>query len=384
MKVIIAMDSFKDCMTSKEAGDSVKTGILSVEPRSVVKVFAISDGGEGFIDAIDDKFMGYREKCLVKDGLGRDIESEFFVFMSAEGKKIAIIEKAKSVELKKLNKEERQVMKTSSYGFGMQIKKAIETGCKEIILTLGGSCTNDAGLGALQALGLKIFKKSGLMHSPATATDLGEIVDFDTAELNKLVKGIKVKYLYDADIDFCGKKGAVQMYASQKGDSGLNIEKLDSDMIRLAEIMERSTGRNPRNYIGVGAAGGAGGGMYSFLNARAERGIDYILEKLDFEKAIEDADFIITGEGSADAQTCQGKAASGVLDYGERKGVEVILLAGGIKDGELLKKRGFLKAIDINSGYPIEENPLDRNVARVRLANAAIKVAEEWKNNSTK
>lgn len=376
MKIVVAMDSFKDCMGSEIAGKRVAEGLKRVLPQADVRIVGIGDGGEGTVASLTDALKGRVLRVPTVDALGRECVGSVMTVREASGKRCGFIEWASAAGLQTLSFDERNVMKTSGYGVGLLIRAAISEGCERIVIALGGSATNDAALGALQALGLRILLDDGEeLKGPVDASCLGRIRGFDSHHLREFTDGVEFLFLYDAAIDFSGPHGAVMMYARQKGCVPEALSPLDSDMRNLGKLMQAFTGRSPAECSGAGAAGGAGGGLYSFLGARGLRGIDYVLEILHFDKLLDRADLVITGEGRADSQSRQGKAAEGILSHAKKAGVPVVLLAGVVEEREKLLADGYATIIDINAGMDPGENPLDPDVAGGRLRSVSESLA---------
>lgn len=374
MKVICAFDSFKGCMTSLEAGEAAKRGVMSAMPGCMVSVMPMADGGEGTIDAIRSMTGGREVPIRVLDPLLRERESEYV--MDWDGA-TAYIEMAQCAGLTMLTPDERDAMRTSSYGLGMAMAKAIEAGAKHITICLGGSATNDAALGALQAVGLKVYTRDGILNRPVTGTDLIDITDIDATELDSLKIQCDITVLYDADIPFCGPMGAVRLYAPQKGVKAEDLDGLERGMKNVREVVERKTGIKTTSVKGAGAAGGAGYGLEAIAGAKMESGIDYMLSLSGFDAILDETAIVLTGEGKADSQTLQGKVSAGILSHAWKRGVPVWLFAGKVEDREALLNAGFEKVVDINAGQDTAQDPMDNTVARRRLENAVRRTVED-------
>lgn len=374
MKVICAFDSFKGCMTSLEAGEAAKRGVMSAMPGCMVSVMPMADGGEGTIDAIRSMTGGREVPIRVLDPLLRERESEYV--MDCDGE-TAYIEMAQCAGLTMLTPGERDAMHTSSYGLGMAMVKAIEAGAKHITICLGGSATNDVAMGALQALGLKVYTRDGILNRPVTGTDLIDITDIDATELDSLKIQCDITVLYDADIPFCGPMGAVRLYAPQKGVKAEDLDGLERGMKNVREVVERKTGIKTASVKGAGAAGGAGYGLAAMAGAKMESGIDYMLSLSGFDARLAETAIVLTGEGKADSQTLQGKVSAGILSHAWKRGVPVWLFAGKVEDSEALLNSGFEKVIDINAGQDTAQDPMDNTVARRRLENAVRRTVED-------
>ena len=373
MKVICAFDSFKGCMTSLEAGEAAKRGVMSAMPGCMVSVMPMADGGEGTIDAIRSMIGGREVPIRVLDPLLRERESEYV--MDCDGE-TAYIEMAQCAGLTMLTPDERDAMHTSSYGLGMVVVKAIEAGAKHITICLGGSATNDAAIGALQALGLKVYTRYGILNRPVTGADLIDIVDVDSTALELLKIQCDITVLYDADIPFCGPMGAARLYAPQKGVKEMDLDGLERGMKNVLEVIERKTGVKAESVKGAGAAGGAGYGLAALAGAKMESGIDNMLSLSDFNAMLDGTAIVLTGEGKADSQTLQGKVSAGILSHARNRGVPVWLFAGKVEDREALLNSGFEKVVDINAGQDTKQDSLNNAIAGQRLENAVKRTAE--------
>ena len=374
MKVICAFDSFKGCMTSLEAGEAAKRGVMSAMPGCMVSVMPMADGGEGTIDAIRSMTGGREVPIRVLDPLIRERKSKYVMDCDSA---TAYVEIAQCAGLTMLTPDERDAMRTSSYGLGMAMAKAIEAGAKHITICLGGSATNDAALGALQALGLKVYTENGLLNRPVTGADLINITDVDSKALEQLKSLCDITVLYDADIPFCGPMGAVRLYAPQKGVKAEDLNGLERGMENVREVVERKTGVKAESVKGAGAAGGAGYGLAALAGAKMETGIDYMLSLSDFDAQLAETTIVLTGEGKADIQTLQGKVSAGILSHARKRGVPVWLFAGKVEDREALLNAGFERVVDINAGQDTAQDPMDNTVARRRLENAVRCTAED-------
>lgn len=361
-------------MTSLEAGEAAKRGVISAMPGCKVSVMPMADGGEGTIDAIRSMTGGREVPIRVLDPLLRERKSEYV--MDCDGE-TAYIEMAQCAGLTMLAPDERDAMRTSSYGLGMAMAKAIEAGAKHITICLGGSATNDAALGALQALGLQIYTENGLLNRPVTGTDLINITDVDSTALEQLKSQCDITVLYDADIPFCGPMGAVRLYAPQKGVKAMDLDGLERGMKNVLEVIELKTA----SVKGAGAAGGAGYGLAAMAGAKMESGIDYMLSISDFDAILDETAIVLTGEGKADSQTLQGKVSAGILSHARNRGVPVWLFAGKVENKDALLKAGFAKVIDINAGQDAgqdsAQDPLDNAIAGQRLENAVRRTVED-------
>lgn len=376
MKVVVAFDSWKDCLTADRACSAAAEGFARAgsDVLADVHVLPLADGGEGTLRIMAPRVGGNFVPTVAQDALGRPLSAPFLLL--ADGKS-AVVELASTCGLSLLKPVERNVMLTSTYGFGRQIAAVVAAGATHVSCALGGSATNDAGLGALQALGLRVYVDDVFLNRPVTGKDLARITRFDDIGLKETLSGVRLRYLYDADIPFLGDNGAVRMYAAQKGASADNLNMLEAGMRNVAMKIAELTGRNPDAFPGAGAAGGVGGGFASLAGAEPVNGIEFILDTVRFDEMLRGAGLVITGEGKADAQTRQGKVAHGVLRRAKAAGVPIILMAGRIENREQLEADGYARVVNINEPqnssrvqFP-EGDPLDPATAFSRIRYAA-------------
>lgn len=352
MKIVIASDSFKGSLTSVEVAQAATRGIKAVYPDCDVVAVNVADGGEGTIEAVVDALGGEIVHTTVSDPLGRPIQARYGI----AGKK-AIIEMAAASGLPLLSSEERNPWITSTYGTGEMIMDAIQRGCSQFLIGIGGSATNDAGTGMLQALGFKFYDFNGKEIIDCRGGRLQDIADLDDTFVPKAVREAQFIVACDVDTPFCGPEGAAPVFAPQKGANAEVVAKLDAGMTSFAHVIENKYGINIVPLTGAGAAGGMGGGFRAFLNASLQRGIDMVLDAIDFDYTIQSADLIITGEGKIDSQTAKGKTAAGVLSRAKKQNIPVIAIAGCAEICERVKQMGFAGI------YPITEEKLPLEIA---------------------
>lgn len=350
MKVLSAIDSFKGCLTSAEANTSAAEGIKSAFPDARVECFTVSDGGEGFLEAMQpDEVV----TCHVHDALMRWCNSAFGI---KNGK--AIIEVAKAVGLTMVEPENRNPLVATSYGVGELMVHAFRRGCREFIIGLGGVATSDCGLGMLKALKHEWQAQAQkLWYEP-----------FDTSWLGD----INVTLATDVKNPLCGSGGAAHVFAPQKGADAEMVRKLDRRARTFAAMSARHQKRDCANEPGAGAAGGLGYAFMEFMNTKVESGADLVLQSSGFDEALSAKDkpeFVVTGEGSADIQTLMGKLPGVILKHCQAHGIPVMLVAGRIRDKQQLLDAGFEKVIDINDGL-VMEHALDKEVASQRINTA--------------
>ncbi|MFA5689494.1 MAG: glycerate kinase [Kiritimatiellales bacterium] len=329
MKVVVAIDSFKGCLSSMDAADAAEKGIRRVYPRAKIIKLAIADGGEGTVEALASQRGAKLVYAGVKNPLGRKIRAAYALLNA----KSAVLEVAKASGLPLLKKSELNPLKTSTLGTGELIKNALRRGVKIFTIGIGGSATNDGGMGMLAALGVKFFDVNANKIKNFGGANLIRVARIDCAGMLPELKHAKFTVLCDVDNPFCGKTGAAHIYAPQKGASPEMVKQLDVGLYSFAAVMENTTGRDIRKIPGAGAAGGLGGAFLAFMNAKLERGIDGVLDAVKFEQKLSGTDFVITGEGRLDAQSAMGKAPSGIAERAAKMNIPVIAIAGGIKTG---------------------------------------------------
>ncbi len=327
MKIIIAMDSFKGSMTSVEATEIVGNVCKKIILEAEVVPFPLADGGEGTIEVIKRLIGGRYKEVIVSDPLGRKIKAKYL-----KKGKVAFVEMAKASGLILLEENEKNPLWTTSFGTGELIKDAVFSNCKKIYLCVGGSATNDGGIGALTALGIKFFNKNGKKIYPGKGKDLFEISKVDTSELSERIKKCEFVILSDVKNPLYGEKGAAYVYAAQKGAGKKEIKFLDNGLRNYAKIIKKYTGKDVSKIEGSGAAGGICAGFISFLNAKITSGIDFILNTGKFEEKIKKTDIVITGEGKVDAQTFYGKSVSRIFSFSEKYNIPVIVFSGEVDE----------------------------------------------------
>lgn len=327
MKFVIAPDKFKGSLTGFEYCDAVAEGVMAVFPDAKIVKKPLADGGDGTIEIVQYYTAGEKVRLKAGDPLFRFIDT-FYVY--SKSKKIAFIEMAEIAGLKLLTDSERNCMHTTSIGVGELINDAISKGVKQIILGIGGSATNDGGIGMAHALGFRFLDEEGHELSPI-GSSLAKIHHISTSKVNPLLKEVEFKVACDVTNPLYGKNGAAYIYGAQKGASNDEIEMLDRGLENLAKIFLKEFNTDVQSIPGAGAAGGMGAGTLVFLNATLVSGIDLIKQITQFDQALEAADWVITGEGQIDRQTLSGKTISGVLTSAKEKNIPVAALCGSVQ-----------------------------------------------------
>lgn len=372
MKIAIAFDSFKGSLSSVEAAHAFIDGFRSEIPDTEFVSFAIADGGEGTLSSLSTLQSVLIEKD-VTNPIGVKVKSKYII----DGHK-AIIEMAQASGLTLVPEHLRNPMLTTSFGTGELIMDALEHNCQEILLGIGGSATNDAGMGILSALGYRFLDADGNELQPCGA-NLSAVQTIDDTKVQDIVKEAKYTIACDVDAPFCGPNGAAYTFAAQKGADKDMINLLDKGMHHFADIILKHYGINIKDIPGAGAAGGVGGSLKAVLKANLKRGIDIILNTINLEKQIEDCNLVITGEGHIDHQTMMSKAPSGVLRIAQKKGIPIIALGGRVTMCEELKNSGFRDILCITPhSMPIHQ-AIHPQTATSNLRNTAIHIAHMLK-----
>jgi len=328
MKVVVAIDSFKGSLSSNHAGQCVADGVLAVYPDATVKVVPVADGGEGTVDALALGMKGKREVLTVAGPLHQPATATYGVLAES---KTAIIEMAQASGLTLISEDMRNPLHTTTYGVGEIIKEAIHQGCRQFIVGIGGSATNDAGVGMLQALGFEFYNAAGELVGSG-GRELSQIVSIKTENALKELAECNFKVACDVDNPLYGTNGAAHIYGPQKGATPEIVAELDQGLIHFSKIVEKELDKDIAHVPGAGAAGGLGYGFLGFLNAVLEPGVDIIINATSLEDHIKKADIVVTGEGRIDHQTAMGKAPIGITKIANKYNKKVIGFAGSISD----------------------------------------------------
>lgn len=328
-KILIAVDSFKGSLSSIEAAGIIEKGFKFVSPDLSIKKTPLADGGEGTVEAIVEALNGDYVNIKVKDPLYRDIKAKYGIVQNG---KTAVIEMAEASGITLLSDSERDPMTTTTFGTGQLIKYAVAGGCTKIILGIGGSATNDGGLGMAAALGAKFLDSSG-KEAGIAAVDLINVAFVDLSELNQLFENIEVTTLCDVNNPLCGETGASAVYGPQKGADEEMVGVLDKRLAHFADVVENQLDRDLRNTPGAGAAGGLGFGAMAFLNSKLAGGTEFLIDLLNIEDSIKASDVVITGEGKIDSQTKYDKLPMGIAKLAKNHDKLSICIAGMFGEG---------------------------------------------------
>ena len=329
MKVVIAPDSYKGCLSALEVAKAMERGVLSVFPSAEVRKIPIADGGEGTVAALVTATNGQLRQTEVTDPLGNKIIAHWGVL--GDGR-TAVIEMAAASGLPLVPKEKRDPRVTTTYGTGELIEAALADGLAKIIIGIGGSATNDGGTGMARALGVRFLDAAG-QEVAAGGGSLAEICQIDTTGLDPRLKNTEIVVACDVDNPLCGTRGASAVFGPQKGATPEMVQQLDAGLAKYASCARQATGRDVAEKAGAGAAGGLGAGLMFFTPAQLKPGVEIVLDAVGFSDIVRDADFVITGEGRTDFQTAFGKAPVGVAKVAKTHGAPVFCISGGLGEG---------------------------------------------------
>ena len=371
MKIVIAIDSFKGSVTSLEAGEALKRGILRVFSDADVKIIPVADGGEGTADALISGMGGEKITLTVTGPLGESVEASYGIVGE---NKTAVIEMAQAAGLTLVPKELRDPMKTTTYGVGEMINDAVARGCRNFIIGIGGSATNDCGVGMLKALGWNFVDIRENDVKPG-AEGLRDICFFESSNRPYVLYDCTFNIACDVTNPLCGENGCTYVYAPQKGAKVEDLPKMDKWIERFACLTEDYLAASYKNYPGAGAAGGLGFAFKSFLFGELSPGVEIVLRETGFYDALEGADLVITGEGRLDGQTVMGKAPAGVAKAAKARGIPVIAFSGCVtEDAVKCNENGIDAFFPILRRVVSEAEAMDTENTKSALADTAEQV----------
>ncbi len=370
-KVVIAMDSLKGSMTSLEAGTVIQEAIHMVQKETQVVVKPLADGGEGTTEALIEGLHGERIEKIVTGPLKDPVMA---VYGWIEESKTAIMEMASASGIVLLKEEEKNPWEATTYGVGELIKDAVLRGAKKIILGIGGSATNDGGIGMLQALGYEFLNQEGNPVGEG-AKVLSEIQTIQKKKDAISLEHCQIEVACDVNNPLCGENGATYVFGPQKGVKMEERERIDKAMSHFADVTETFLGVDQREIKGAGAAGGLGFALVAYLQATLRSGIDLVLEAVNLEGALQGADLVVTGEGRLDQQTAMGKAPIGVAKLAKKHSIKVIAFAGSVtKDARVCNEKGIDAYFPIVRGITTLEEAIKKENAKENLKAAVEQV----------
>lgn len=367
MKIVIAPDSFKGALSAPELCASVEKGIRNVVPNAVAVSIPLADGGEGTMENMVHATNGTLITAEVMNPLSQNISASYGVLGDGE---TVVIEVAQASGLTLISEQERNPLVTTSFGTGQLIKDALDRGYRRFIVGLGGSATNDAGMGILRALGMEFYDQHG-SPIPDGGGYLSDLKRINDTRLDRRIEESTFLVACDVTNPLCGKNGASAVFGPQKGATKEMIETLDANLNHFADVILKQKGTEIRKIKGGGAAGGIAAAFVSFLNAEIDSGIDIIMEEVGFEEKIRDADLIITGEGKLDHQTLSGKVIMGVGKAAKNRDIPVLALCGQLDLDQL-----GLRELGILSSFSIIQQPCTLNTAFQQTADWTTEIIE--------
>jgi len=327
VKIVLAPNAFKGSLTAAQAADAMAAGVLQACPQAERVLVPVADGGDGLVDILTEALTGTTRSALVTGPRGGRVAARF---CHLPQRKTAVIEMAAASGLALLPERRRDPTQTSTVGTGELIESALALNVERIIVGIGGSATNDGGVGMATALGIRFLDARGRPVEP-TGGMLGEIRHIDMDNRHTLVAKVAIEAICDVDNPLLGETGASRVYAPQKGATPDQVETLEAGLANLAAVIEQDLGLDVTTLPGGGAAGGMGAGLHAFLGAELRAGVEVVLELVGLPEALEGADLVITAEGQLDAQTAYGKAPAGVAVLARAQGIPCLALAGSIQ-----------------------------------------------------
>ncbi len=371
MKIILAPDSFKGNLTSLQVAAALEKGVKRVLPKANCIKVPMADGGEGTVQSLVDATGGKFIRKRVTGPAGNSVSARYGMLADGE---TAVIEMAEASGLPLVSGKQMNPLKTTTFGTGELILDAAKRGATKIIIGIGGSATNDGGVGMAQALGVRFINKRGKEITERGAGGMLDKIDsINIKNLNPLIKKIKIIVASDVNNPLCGKTGASNVFGPQKGATPAMVKVLDANLKHLGKIIKKDLKKDVVNLKGAGAAGGLGAGLVAFTKARMKSGIDIVLEATNIARHLKGADLVLTGEGRVDFQTAFGKTPSGVAKAARKHKVPTVAIGGGITDDAA---GVFAHGIDgLESAYA-REMPLDEAMgnSKIYIANAAERV----------
>ena len=338
MKVVVAIDSLKGSLSSIEAGMAIRDGVLAAKPDAEVIVKPLADGGEGTTDALIEGMNGKRIDLTVTGPMHSPVDAYYGYLADSH---TAVMEMASAAGITLVPAEEKNPLLATSYGVGEMMNDALQKGCRNFIIGIGGSATNDGGIGMLKALGVRFLDENG-EDAGEGGQALAKVEQIDVSGLNPLLKECRIQVACDVNNPLCGENGSTYVYGPQKGVTEDKKKKLDEDMAHFARITSKTLGNDYLDTPGAGAAGGLGFAFLSYIGAALTPGIELILNAVGLEQELSDADVVVTGEGCLDFQTAMGKAPVGVARLAKKYHAKVIAFAGSVtKEASACNKEGI-------------------------------------------
>ncbi len=375
MKVVVTIDSFKGSLSSMEAGQAIAEGVKRVYQNAEIVVRPLADGGEGTVEALVEGMGGIFVTKEVTGPLGKKLEATYGIIESKDDlSKTAIIEMSAAAGITLVPEESRNPMNTTTYGVGELILDAIERGCRHFIVGIGGSATNDGGVGMLQALGYDFLTQEGKAISYG-GNGLRELVSIEDTNVHPKLKECIFKVACDVTNPLCGKNGSSAIFGPQKGATPEMVHELDQLLLDYAELSKNINSHADRFYPGTGAAGGMGFAFLTYTNATLESGIQIVLTETKLEELIVTADVVVTGEGRLDGQTALGKAPIGVAALAKKYQKKVLAFAGAVTpDAKECNQHGIDAFFPILRGVVTLKEAMNKEVAHQNMVDTVEQV----------
>ena len=391
MKILIAIDSFKGSLSSKEAGEAIKSGILRVVPDANVVISPLADGGEGTVETLVEALGGSLETVRVKGPLFQDVEAHYGILPESKKNtseaslktssknplsngKLAVMEMSQASGITLVSPSERNPLKTSSYGVGEMILDAYHKGCRRFLIGIGGSATNDGGIGMLSALGFRFTKEDREEISPI-GEGLKDLAGIENASVPEGLLQCSFQIACDVENPLYGENGASLIYGFQKGGNKELLSQMDLWMKHYSELVKEYNPAANSEAPGSGAAGGLGFAFRSFLQGELKSGVSLILEETKLSKKMQGADLVITGEGRLDKQSAMGKAPIGVAKLAKEQGIPVIAFAGAVTEGaKACNQAGIDAYFPILREIITLEDAMKKETAKMNLADSVEQV----------
>ncbi len=375
MKVVVAIDSFKGSLSSMEAGQAIEEGVKCVYQNAEVVVRPLADGGEGTVEALVEGMGGIFVTKEVTGPLGKKVEATYGIIeLKDDLSKSAIIEMSAAAGITLVPEDSRNPMNTTTFGVGELILDAIERGCRHFIVGIGGSATNDGGVGMLQALGYDFLTREGKSISYG-GNGLRELARIEETNVHPMLKECTFKVACDVTNPLCGENGSSAIFGPQKGATPEMVQELDQLLLHYAELSKKINANADRFYPGTGAAGGMGFAFLTYTNATLESGIQIVLKETKLEELIATADFVVTGEGRLDGQTALGKAPIGVATLAKKHQKKVLAFAGAVTpDAKECNQHGIDAFFPILRGIVTLKEAMDKENAHRNMVHTVEQV----------
>lgn len=375
MKVVVAVDSFKGSMTSIEAGNAVAEGIRRADAQAEVVVRPLADGGEGTVEALVCGMNGEMQRMTVTGPLGKPVVCEYGIIRESG---TAVMEMSAAAGITMVSDEERNPLYTTTYGVGEMIRDAVSRGCRRFLVGLGGSATNDGGVGMLQALGFGFLDKDGQQVSQG-AVGLKDLIQITDDQVIPELSQCQFRIACDVTNVLCGDNGCSAVYGPQKGATPDMIRDMDEWLSHYAKLTHEKYPKANACFPGTGAAGGLGFAFLSFTHAVLESGISIVLDELKLEEDMKDADVVVTGEGRLDGQTAMGKAPVGVAGLAKKYGLPVFAFSGSVtENARACNESGIDAFFPILRGVVTLKEAMKPENAQNNMANTVEQVFRLW------